>query len=101
VSHQSTVWSIDFDESGYRLASCSDDKTVKIWHRFDVDNEQGAMHDEIRFTNCARVCDVMLWSGLAVDTIAGVVVPARRDSVWKCCTTLSGHHSRPVFDVSW
>ena len=31
-SHGSTVWSVAFDKTGTRLASCSDDRTVKIWH---------------------------------------------------------------------
>lgn len=29
--HESTVWSLTFDPEGRRLASCSDDRTVKIW----------------------------------------------------------------------
>lgn len=29
--HTSTVWSLSFDPEGQRLASCSDDRTVKIW----------------------------------------------------------------------
>lgn len=29
--HTSTVWSLTFDPEGHRLASCSDDRTVKIW----------------------------------------------------------------------
>lgn len=41
VSHTSTVWSIAFDSTGKRLASCSDDKTVKIWQEYLPDNEEG------------------------------------------------------------
>lgn len=40
-SHTSTVWSIDFDDSGDRLVSCSDDRTVKIWQRYLPGNAQG------------------------------------------------------------
>ena len=40
-SHDSTVWSLAFDASGERLASCSDDKTVKIWREFQPGNEYG------------------------------------------------------------
>lgn len=32
VGHESTVWDASFDQSGTYLATCSDDKTVKIWH---------------------------------------------------------------------
>jgi WD40 repeat protein len=33
TGHQSTVWGIDFDSTGNRISSCSDDKTVKIWQK--------------------------------------------------------------------
>jgi len=39
--HESTVWSVAFDRSGERLASCSDDKTVRIWRRYEPGNEEG------------------------------------------------------------
>lgn len=32
--HTSTVWSLCFDVTGQRLASCSDDRTVKIWKEY-------------------------------------------------------------------
>ncbi|KAG1681802.1 putative cytosolic iron-sulfur protein assembly protein CIAO1 [Nymphon striatum] len=40
-SHESTVWSICFDKSGTRLASCSDDQTVKIWQEYLPGNKEG------------------------------------------------------------
>lgn len=40
-SHESTVWSLDFDASGKRLASCSDDQTVKVWQQYEPNNEFG------------------------------------------------------------
>lgn len=40
-SHKSTVWSIDFDESGKKLASCSDDMSLKIWQAFEPGNKEG------------------------------------------------------------
>lgn len=33
TGHESTVWAIDFDCTGNRLASCSDDRTLKIWEK--------------------------------------------------------------------
>jgi WD40 repeat protein len=30
-SHSSTVWSFAFDESGHRLATASDDTTIRFW----------------------------------------------------------------------
>ncbi|XP_019856023.1 PREDICTED: probable cytosolic iron-sulfur protein assembly protein CIAO1 homolog [Amphimedon queenslandica] len=39
--HTSTVWGVAFDESGNRLASCSDDKTIKIWRSYKPGNNEG------------------------------------------------------------
>lgn len=39
-SHESTVWSLNFDKTGTRLATCSDDKTVKIWQEYLPGNNQ-------------------------------------------------------------
>ena len=35
------MWSIDFDKTGKRMVSCSDDKTVKIWKEYPPGNPQG------------------------------------------------------------
>jgi WD40 repeat protein len=39
-SHESTVWSIAFNNAGNRLASCSDDKTIKIWQSRDEERKE-------------------------------------------------------------
>ncbi|XP_029916333.1 putative cytosolic iron-sulfur protein assembly protein ciao1 [Myripristis murdjan] len=62
--HTSTVWSLSFDADGQRLASCSDDRTVKIWKPSPNDDGQG-------------------------------------DSSWMCVCTLTGFHTRTVYDVAW
>lgn len=69
-SHESTVWSIAFDKTGSRLASCSDDCTVKIWQEYKPNNQEG------------------------IPTKDG-------DSTWKCVCTLSGYHTRTIYDISW
>uniref|UniRef100_A0A146LGL8 Probable cytosolic iron-sulfur protein assembly protein Ciao1 n=1 Tax=Lygus hesperus TaxID=30085 RepID=A0A146LGL8_LYGHE len=40
-SHNTTVWSISFDKTGTRLASCADDGTVKIWRQYLPGNPEG------------------------------------------------------------
>ncbi len=70
-SHQSTVWSLAFDGRGERLATCSDDLSVKIWKRYEPRNAYG------------------------------VPVPDGERYVWKCVCTLSGYHTRSVYDVDW
>lgn len=69
-SHTSTVWSIAFDATGKRLASCSDDRTVKIWQEYLPGNEEGI--------ECPN-----------------------NEPAWKCVCTLSGYHSRAIYDISW
>lgn len=69
-SHESTVWGLAFDKTGERLATCSDDKTVKIWQEYKPNNQEG-------------------------------VIVTERESVWKCVCTLSGYHTRCVYDISW
>lgn len=39
--HTSTVWALSFDAAGQRLASCSDDRTVKIWKDYSVESGAG------------------------------------------------------------
>lgn len=41
TGHASTVWSVSFDAAGRRLASCSDDRTVKIWREYPSEGGQG------------------------------------------------------------
>lgn len=41
TGHDSTVWSISFEGNGKRLASCSDDQTVKIWKEYPPGNPEG------------------------------------------------------------
>jgi WD40 repeat protein len=70
TGHESTVWSVTFDKSGERLASCSDDKSVKIWQAYHPGNQEG-------------------------------VVTSDNNPKWKGVCTLSGYHSRTIFDVDW
>ena len=42
-SHTSTVWSLSFDKTGSRLASCSTDKTVKVWQEYPPGNPEGVI----------------------------------------------------------
>lgn len=41
--HTSTVWSLCFDAAGQRIASCSDDRTVKIWKEYPGESAQGEL----------------------------------------------------------
>ena len=68
--HTSTVWSLSFDQTGERIVTCSDDKTLKIWQQYEPDNDKG-------------------------------IPTPDNEPVWKCVCTLSGYHSRTIYDVDW
>lgn len=40
TGHESTVWAIDFDSTGNRLISCSDDRSMKIWEKSTEEGEK-------------------------------------------------------------
>lgn len=69
-SHTSTVWSLSWDKIGNRIATCSDDKTVKIWREYKCGNETG-------------------------------IPTPNNEPVWKCICTLSGYHTRTIYDIDW
>lgn len=64
------MWSLAFDKTGERLATVSDDKSLKIWKEYKPGNPEGVMVPE-------------------------------GDSTWKCICTLSGFHTRPIYDIAW
>ena len=70
TSHDSTVWSLAFNEKGDRIASVSEDTTVKIWQEYKPGNDEG-------------------------------IATPNGDPAWKCVCTLSGYHTRAVYDVDW
>ena len=41
TSHDNTVWSLAFNRDGDRLASASEDTTVKIWKEYKPGNSEG------------------------------------------------------------
>jgi len=67
-SHESTVWSLCFDKSGTRLATCSDDKTVKIWKEYQPGNPEG-IKTEGSDSTWKCVCTL---SGYHVRTVYGI-----------------------------
>ena len=48
TGHTSTVWSLSWDRSGRRIVSGSDDKTIRIWQRFDVNNKEGIFQVSVK-----------------------------------------------------
>ena len=68
---------MSFENLGKRLATCGDDKTIKIWKEYSPENEEGIL-------------------GNLNKTIS-----MKKDPIWKCVCTISGYHTRCVYDVDW
>jgi len=75
TKHESTVWDIAFEtNTGGRFVSCSADETIIVW-------EQAA--------------------AAAKPAQATATASGSQTRIWQPKTTLKGHHSRPIYSVSW
>jgi WD40 repeat protein len=73
--HGDSVWSVAFSPDSKRIASGSDDKTVKLW-----DAESGALQSTLEFANIVRQLRFSS-DGFILDTDRGNIVlePATRE----------------------
>ncbi|KAL1490175.1 hypothetical protein ABEB36_012911 [Hypothenemus hampei] len=53
-----------------------------------------------RLASCSDDCTVKIWKEYLPGNPEGVVV-TDNDSAWKCVCTISGQHSRTIYDISW
>ncbi|KAK6331060.1 Cytosolic iron-sulfur protein assembly protein [Orbilia javanica] len=81
AGHTSTVWSISFESNGHqsRLASASDDQTVKIWYRKPKADEEEAPKQP-----------PSIIKGTADET-----------ENWEEQSTLPKVHTRTIYSVDW
>jgi len=89
TGHQSTVWCVVFEplsapsyeaERNARLASCSDDKTIRIWSRI---GQSGVASGKS--------------SGAPLSILRGA--PVEED--WTCTAVLPSVHGRSIYSISW
>lgn len=89
TEHESTVWCVVFEPltaKGYdenrsaRLASCSGDKTVKIWTR-------------VKQTGVA--------AGYGDGVPSSILRGAPVEEEWVCSATLPAIHERSIYSISW
>lgn len=78
TGHTSTVWSLSFSPCGTFLASASEDQTVRIWRRLNVEQAEQR--------------------GLKVQ---GKIEGTRKGDRWICVRILKGWHTRSIYSVSW
>ncbi|XP_020706505.1 probable cytosolic iron-sulfur protein assembly protein Ciao1 isoform X2 [Athalia rosae] len=53
-----------------------------------------------RLVTCSDDMTVKIWQEYKPGNEAGIATE-NNESTWKCCCTLSGYHSRPIYDVDW
>ncbi|GFR50089.1 hypothetical protein Agub_g12234, partial [Astrephomene gubernaculifera] len=94
--HSSTVWEVCWEPgAGRRLASCSDDLTVRIWES----RGRGAAAPA---GGCGSAAGPAGAGGTGAGAAAGAgggLSPSRPDL--RCAAVLSGYHCRTVFSVDW
>ncbi|GIL68619.1 hypothetical protein Vafri_21871 [Volvox africanus] len=84
--HQDKVWSVAWSPRGDLLASCSGDKTVRIWTR-----RFGATGPPAAITGSD---DVNLIPSAGSATASGA-------QQWYCCAILDQCHSRTIRNIAW
>lgn len=82
LEHESTVWSVDFNNSGTRLVSVSADESIKIWQPSNFD----AVSTLLATSPLPKGADQKF---------------AQFAAKWTIVASLSGYHHWPIYDVSW
>lgn len=98
------------------LASASYDNTIKMYKEDPADNDWMCLatltgHTSTvwsisfdgtgnRLASCSDDRTVKIWQCYMPGNEEGIATPDG-DMVWKCVCTLSGHHTRSIYDISW
>uniref|UniRef100_A0A1I8PVS8 Probable cytosolic iron-sulfur protein assembly protein Ciao1 n=1 Tax=Stomoxys calcitrans TaxID=35570 RepID=A0A1I8PVS8_STOCA len=98
------------------LASCSYDNTIKMFAENALDNDWEctatlAGHSSTvwaidfdapgdRLVSVSDDCSMKVWRGYAPGNQEGIATPDN-ETAWKCICTVSGEHSRTIYDVAW
>ncbi|KAG7178210.1 cytosolic iron-sulfur protein assembly protein CIAO1-like [Homarus americanus] len=118
--HESTVWGLAFDASGHRLASCSDDGTVKIWQEYHPGNEEGITHQitSLYGNVCVHYLGITVVQYMTlIGAISGAIVTSCGDDairdfkeqsessknapVYDLIVTIPQAHTEDVNSVAW
>ena len=98
------------------LASASYDNTIKLFKEDEVDSDWLCTatldsHESTvwslafdrtgtRIASCSDDQTVKIWQEYLPGNTQGIVTPGN-EPVWKCVCTLSGYHTRTIYDISW
>ncbi|KAG2422552.1 hypothetical protein HXX76_015932 [Chlamydomonas incerta] len=97
TGHESTVWDVCWDPvSRARLASCSDDLTLRLWESRAAPTSTPAPAPA---SGSGAVPDGAAGGAGPAAGAAHGFVPSKPDL--RCAVTLSGHHRRTPFSLDW
>lgn len=107
LGHNDRVWQVAWSPNGNMLASCSGDKTVRIW--------ANTSHSDASKWDCIDVLDgahkrtirSVAWAPngkelatASFDSTTGVWEYEEREKEWECVATLEGHENETK-SVAW
>ncbi|XP_068629295.1 probable cytosolic iron-sulfur protein assembly protein Ciao1 isoform X1 [Battus philenor] len=115
-AHNQDVKKVAWHPSLDILASASYDNTVKMYKEDSLDSDWSCIatlqsHESTvwslafdktgeRLATCSDDRTVKIWKEYKPDNQEGIIVEDK-ESVWKCVCTLSGYHTRSVYDIAW
>ncbi|KAG0147508.1 hypothetical protein CROQUDRAFT_656074 [Cronartium quercuum f. sp. fusiforme G11] len=79
--HTSTVWDASFSACGEFIASCSDDLSIRIWHREKI--ASGGVE------------------GRDGGRTGGWRIGRSERERWRCVRVLEGFHTRTIYSIDW
>ncbi|XP_045491873.1 probable cytosolic iron-sulfur protein assembly protein Ciao1 [Colias croceus] len=115
-AHNQDVKKVAWHPSLEILASASYDNTVKIYKEDQLDSDWNCVatldsHESTvwslcfdktgeRLASCSADNTVKIWKEYKPNNELGVSVP-NEEAAWKCICTLSGYHTRCIYDIAW
>lgn len=115
-SHMQDVKKVKWHPKVDILASASYDNTIKLYKEDISDNDWVVFAtlsshtstvwsidfdvDGKRIASCSDDKTVKIWHEYLPGNAEGIATP-NNDPVYKCVCTLSGFHSRAIYDISW
>lgn len=115
-AHSQDVKKVEWHPNSDVLASASYDNTIKLYVE-DVDDSDWSCLDTLeghqstvwsisfdptgkRLASCSDDRTIKIWQSYEPDNELGIATPNQK-TVWKCVCTLSGYHTRSIYDISW
>lgn len=115
-AHTQDVKKVEWHPHENILASASYDNTIKLYVEDPDDSDWSCLstlegHDSTvwsisfdasgkRLASCSDDRTVKIWQIYEPNNELGIPTPDQKP-VWKCVCTLSGYHTRSIYDITW